>query len=100
MQKNASSKKTLGIEFLGFEDLKPTFGSRRSIYDQIKSGRLPQPLNPYGNRRMWPKSEIMAIQRGILLGYSPKELKKLVIEITEKRKELADSLIATSLIQA
>ncbi len=84
------------IEFVGFNDLIPTFGTRRALYDQIEDGRLPQPLNPYGNRRMWPKTEILEIQSAILLGSSRDQIKKLVADIMARRKELAQSLIAPS----
>ncbi|EIO4562507.1 hypothetical protein LQM11_003087 [Vibrio parahaemolyticus] len=87
------------IEFVGFDDLIPSLGTRRALYIQIEDGRLPQPLNPYGRRRMWPKTEILEIQRAILLGYSQDQIKQLVVEITERRKELAESLIAPAQTQ-
>ncbi|EHK0752621.1 hypothetical protein NOL51_03320 [Vibrio parahaemolyticus] len=80
------------IEFVSFEDVAPLFGTRRAVYDHIRNGLLPTPLNPYGRRKMWPKPEIIDIQRAILLGYSKDQIKKLVIEITEKRKEVTEPL--------
>ncbi|EMK3274611.1 hypothetical protein V8036_003977 [Vibrio parahaemolyticus] len=41
---------------------------------------------------MWPKPEIIDIQRAILLGYTKDQIKKLVVEITEKRKEVTKRL--------
>ncbi|HBC3487163.1 TPA: hypothetical protein KDY96_004036 [Vibrio parahaemolyticus] len=85
-------QKPVILEFVTFEDVTPLFGTRRSIYDHIKNGYLPKPLNPYGRRQMWPKSEIIEIQRAILLGYTKDQIKKLVSEITEKRKEVTELL--------
>ncbi|MFW9757407.1 helix-turn-helix transcriptional regulator [Vibrio parahaemolyticus] len=82
------------LDFVSMEEMQSLFGSRRSIYDQIQDGRLPKPLNPYGNRRMWPKSEILELQRAILLGYTKPQIKELVVELTAKRKELAESLVS------
>lgn len=87
------------LEFVTFEEIQHLFGSRRSIYDQIADGRLPKPLNPYGKRRMWPKAEILELQRAILLGYTKEQIMALVVELTERRKELAESLIAPSQTQ-
>ncbi|MGD1456967.1 helix-turn-helix transcriptional regulator [Vibrio harveyi] len=82
------------LDFVSMEEMQSLFGSRRSIYDQINDGRLPKPLNPYGNRRMWPKSEILELQRAILLGYTKQQIKDLVITLSDKRKVLAESLVS------
>ncbi|TKF62355.1 hypothetical protein FCV55_22580 [Vibrio sp. F13] len=83
-----SEKKTNKITFVSINDLTKIFGSRTSIHVMRQEGLLPEPVNPYGNRKMFLSHEIDQLVNDIAAGLSKDQRKKKVIEIMKTRKEL------------
>ncbi|CAH6970534.1 putative AlpA family phage regulatory protein [Vibrio crassostreae] len=77
------------ITFVSINDLTKIFGSRTSIHVMRQEGLLPEPVNPYGNRKMFPSHEIDQLTNDIAAGLSKDQRKQKVIAIMEARKELA-----------
>lgn len=76
------------IKFLTYKDLMPIFGSRSTI-DRMRVERsLPIPLNPHGQRVIWPEHEINQIKLFIAAGLNASELKEKIIQIEAARKNL------------
>ena len=57
-------------------------------YERVKSGLLPQPISLGGRSVGYPLSEVNTVLKAMIRGDSEEQIKALVIELTEQRKEL------------
>lgn len=69
------------------------YRSTASIYQLIKKGLWPKPVNINVRSVGWPDTEILAINSARIAGQSDDQIRELVVRLHAKRKELCNTVI-------
>jgi prophage regulatory protein len=78
------------MRLLRLPDACAVTGYRRSaLYEQIKRGLIPRPVNITAKSVAWVEDELDAINRARVAGKSDDEIRALVVKLEERRKEAA-----------
>lgn len=69
--------------------LQVTGQSNSGLYERIAKGLFVKPVK-LGSRSLWPEHEVQAINRAVLAGARDDELRELIRQLHEARKEVVD----------
>lgn len=78
------------MRLLRLPDACAVTGYRRSaLYEQIKRGLLPRPVNLTEKSVAWPEDELIAVNKARIAGKGDPEIRALVAQLEAQRKAAA-----------
>jgi prophage regulatory protein len=81
------------VAFVRRKQVQALMGPGRStIYNRIQSGLMTRPISLGGRIVGWPESEIFALNRARIRGWSDDQIRALVVELEAARSTFAGGL--------